>query len=346
MADQKSNIKSKVLRVSLIILSLYALGLMLIIGKLFPQRYMEIQKQLNMDILMNDELLLLGGENQVMFSSGNIQELSADLFLSDDGNQYEKEIEGTKYLVASTPLNLYDWKIVHILSVERLQDTINEVLLFCVGAIVVVLLLAFLLMGSMARLISYNIEEVTEEMDSFLESGKRQAFMGRKETHWNDLANRLSLHQKFWFYYGTVIILPMIIISMVVYSRCQHATRAEYEKSARILSDYSYQIIENRLYDETYTMKTILLDTQLLQNMHAYAQSEDEEEKKQPYYDISMKIQNIGRDCEISYYDTDGEYVLSWPNMERQKKKNLRVNIDYNGKRIRARERSHHRRIR
>lgn len=282
----------------------------------------------------DDELILLNGEHEIMFSSGDSLGFSPDEALSTGEDQYEKEIGGKKYLVASTELSLYDWKIVHMLSTERLQNTINEVSLFTVGAITLVLFLALLLMGTLSRLISYNIEMVTAEMDSFLGRRKRRGAIRKREMRWNDLANRLSMNQKFWIYYGAIIILPMILISMVVYSKCQHVIRTEYEKNARILSEYTYQIIENRLYDDGYMMKTVLTDTPLLGKMHEYALSEEKEEKKQLYYDISMRIQEISGDCEISYYDAQGEFVLSWPNMEAQRKRNIRVTVDYDEKTI------------
>ena len=282
----------------------------------------------------DDELILLNEDREVMFGTGYIQGFLSDDVLPTDGGSYEKEINGKKYLVASTELNLYDWEIVHLLSTERLQNTINGVMLFTVSAIALVLFLACLLMGSLSRMICDNIETVTTEMDSFLGRGKRHAVAYRRGMRWNDLTNRLTMHQKFWIYYGVIIILPMMLVSMVVYSKCQHVICAEYEESARILSEYTYQIIENQLYDDANTLKTALVDTTLLTDMFDYAREADEEEKKKLYYDIGMRIQEISGDGEISYYDETGAFVLSWPNMEAQKKQNLSLSTDYDEKTV------------
>lgn len=281
-----------------------------------------------------DALILINREREIMFCSGNVQGIMVEDVLSAGGDRYEKDIDGIKYLAASTELSLYDWEIVHLLSTERLQNMINETVVFAVGAVVLVFLLALLLMGSLSRMICYNIETVTAEMDSFLGRRKRQAVNDRREKRWNELTNRLSLNQKFWLYYAVIIILPMIMVSMVVYSKCQHTIRTEYEQNARILSDYTYQIVENQLYDDMNTLKTVLVDTSLLENMYRYAQSEHQEEKKQLYYDIGMRMQDISRDCEISYYDAQGKFVLSWPNMEEQRKSNLNVTTEYNEKTV------------
>ncbi|MBQ8813772.1 MAG: histidine kinase [Lachnospiraceae bacterium] len=282
----------------------------------------------------DDALILINKEREIMFCSGNIQGILPEDVLSAGDDRYEKDINGIKYLAASTELRLYDWEIVHLLSTERLQNMLNETIIFAVCAIVAVLFLALLLMGSLSRMICYNIETVTSEMDSFLGKRKRQAVSDRREKRWNELSNRLSMNQKLWMYYGVIIILPMILVSMVVYSKCQHTIRTEYEQNAQILSDYTYQIVENQLYDDMNTLKTVLVDTPLLENMYRYARSEDQEAKKQLYYDIGMRIQQISPDCEISYYDARGNFVLSWPNMEEQRKSNLKVTTEYNEKTV------------
>ena len=281
-----------------------------------------------------DELILLNGENQIMFSSGSTNNFAQDDFLPEKGQQYEREINGMKYLVASSRLDPYNWKIVHVLSMSRFQQTVNEIIAFTCVAIIVVFLLAFLFMGSMSRMISYNIEKVTEGMDSFLGEAHEHTPDRQAEKKWMDLTNRFSLKQKLWIYYSIMIIFPMILITAMVYGKCRYIIETEYEKNASILSDYSYQIIENRLYDDTYALRTILLDSSLMEKLYCYVQSEEEEEKKELYYDIAMKIQTISKECEISYYDTDGNFVLSWPNMQEQKKRNLTININYNEKTI------------
>ena len=117
---QSNTIKGKILKISSLILILYAVGLMVMVGGIFPDRYMELQKQLNIDILTNvnnclsTELETIYREYENLISDQEVIRAFEDSGAYLDASKAHQEYRYIKYLNAKKFLREKNEKVLFL----------------------------------------------------------------------------------------------------------------------------------------------------------------------------------------------------------------------------------------